>query len=53
MPTETEVKQFFDQMDKDMAETRELLASEKMLMDAVARYEKAWGVKIKVPLAKE
>ncbi len=53
MSTNTEVKQFFDQMDRDMAETRKLLESEKILMDAVERYEKAWGVKIKVPLAIE
>ncbi len=53
MPTTEEIAKFSRQMDKDMAETRELLASEKALMDAVARYEKAWGVKIKVPLATE
>ncbi len=51
MITETEVKRFLWKMDKDMAETRELVASEKMLMEAIERYEKAWGVKIKVPLA--
>ncbi len=53
MPTATELKQFLSQMDKDMSETRELVASEEMLMDAVERYEKAWGVKIKKPLAIE
>ncbi len=53
MPTQEEVKQFFDQMDSDMAETRELVASQEALIQAVERYEKAWGVKIKVPLAEE
>ncbi len=48
MPTETQVKQFLELMDKDMSETREMLESEKMLIDALARYEKAWGVKIKI-----
>jgi hypothetical protein len=45
MPTEAEVKQFLDQMDRDMAETREMLAS--------TRYEKAWGVKVKLALDTE
>ncbi len=48
MPTQEQVKEFFDQMDKDMDETREMLASEKALMEAMARYEKAWGVKVKL-----
>ena len=53
MTTQEQVKQFFDQMNKDMAESLELLASEKALMEAIARYEKAWEVKIKLPLASE
>ncbi len=53
MPTETQVKQFLELMDKDMSETREMLASEEALIKAVERYEKSWGVKIKVPLATE
>ncbi len=53
MPTTEEITKFFRQMDKDMAETRELLASEEALIKAVERYEKAWGVKIKKPLAEE
>ncbi len=53
MPTTEEIAKFFDQMNKDMAETREMVASEEALIKAVERYEKAWGVKIKVPLAEE
>ncbi len=53
MPTEAEIKQFEDLMVRDVAKTRELIDSEKMLMEAVERYEKAWGVKIKKPLAIE
>ncbi len=53
MPTEAEIKRFEEKMAKDISETRELLDSEKMLMEAVERYEKAWGVKIKKPLVIE
>ncbi len=53
MPTNEEIVKFFRQMDKDMAEIRKLLASEEALMKAISRYEKVWGVKIKVPLATE
>ncbi len=53
MPTAEEITKFFQKMDKDMSETRQLVESEEMLMRAVERYEKAWGVKIKKPLDTE
>ncbi len=53
MPTLEEIKKFEELIEKDVAQTRELLDSEKMLMKAVERYEKAWGVKIKKPLVIE
>ncbi len=53
MPTGEEVKLFIDRMDSDMAKAHEMIAAEDMLIKAVARYEKAWGVKINVTLVEE
>ena len=39
----TDIQSFFDQMDKDMAETREMLRTEDNLIKAVKEYRKVWG----------
>lgn len=46
--TTGEVMAFFDEMNADMKEMRDMLRTEENLMNAVQEYEKVWKVKIKV-----
>ena len=44
MITTSDVQAFFNQMDNDMAEVREMIRTEENLIAAVKAYQKAWDI---------